>query len=245
MQRSAGSDEELVAQSQNGDEQALTALIGRFRSLISSVARHYFIRGSDQQDVVQEGLIGLFKAIRDFDATIGTPFAVFAHLCITRQILTAVKSATRPNHEVLSSSISLEEPPPSQAHGRDWEGYVTEAAVSDPADLVVAAEEIEVMRDCLMRELSALERDALALYLEGGSYEEIAAALERHIKVPDNALQRVRCKLSRRLHQYELGHAPPSPARLPRWRGHGERVALILTSGRVTVNSATKAIGSI
>lgn len=204
MQRSGGSDEELVAQSQAGDEGALTALITRFRSITCAIARHYFLRGGDQYDVIQEGLIGLFKSIRDFDSTTGTAFSAFAHLCITRQILTAVKAAGRPNHEVLSSSMSLDEPLSTQAHGREWEDYMTDSTAFDPADLVIAAEEIEVMRDCLTRELTPLESDVLALYLAGRSYEEIAEELRRHTKTLDNALQRVRFKLSRRLHQYEL-----------------------------------------
>ena len=191
-------DIDLVAEVREGQERAIEILLARYRNFARSKARGYFLAGSDREDVVQEGLIGLFKAIRDFDLTQDIPFRAFAELCISRQILTAIKSANRQKHQPLNSSVSLDGP----AYGDDDSSSVGDhlmspARSSDPAELVISAEEIEALRESMSRNLTALEGDVLTLYMDGKSYEEIAGALGNHVKSIDNALQRIKRKLQR------------------------------------------------
>ena len=195
-------DIELVAEVREGNERAIEILIARYRNFARSKARSYFLAGSDREDVVQEGMIGLFKAIRDFDLTQDTPFRAFAELCISRQILTAMKTANRHKHQPLNSSVSLDGP----AFGDDDSSSVGDhlmspAQSSDPAELVISAEEIEALRESMSRNLTDLEGDVLTLYMEGRSYEEIAGALGNHVKSIDNALQRIKRKLQRHISQ--------------------------------------------
>jgi RNA polymerase sporulation-specific sigma factor len=195
-------DIELVAEVRAGRERAVEVLLARYRNFARSKARSYFLAGSDREDVVQEGMIGLFKAIRDFDLTQDTPFRAFAELCISRQILTAIKTANRHKHQPLNSSVSLDGP----AYGDDESSSVGDhlmspAQASDPAELVISAEEIEALRDSMSRNLTELEGDVLRLYMDGNSYEEIAGALGNHVKSIDNALQRIKRKLHRHISQ--------------------------------------------
>jgi RNA polymerase sporulation-specific sigma factor len=195
-------DLELVERSRNGDERALEALIARYRNFARSKARSYFLAGSDKEDVVQEGMIGLYKAIRDFDLSQETPFRAFAELCISRQILTAIKTANRQKHQPLNSSLSLDAP----AYGDDQSDRsvgdnIKASPLMDPAEMVISAEEIEAIRDSMRDNLTELEGDVLRLYMDGKSYEEIAGALGNHVKSIDNALQRIKRKLQRHLDQ--------------------------------------------
>lgn len=195
-------DIELVARVHAGDDRCIEILLARYRNFARSKARSYFLAGSDREDVVQEGMIGLFKAIRDFEAETGTPFRAFAELCISRQILTAIKTANRQKHQPLNSSVSLDAP----AYGDDQKDRsvgdnIIASVISDPAELVISAEEIEAIRDTMKGTLTELEGDVLALYMDGKSYEEIAAALGNHVKSIDNALQRIKRKLQRHLEQ--------------------------------------------
>jgi RNA polymerase sporulation-specific sigma factor len=195
-------DLELVERSRNGDERALEALISRYRNFARSKARSYFLAGSDKEDVVQEGMIGLYKAIRDFDLSQETPFRAFAELCISRQILTAIKTANRQKHQPLNSSLSLDAP----AYGDDQSDRsvgdnIKASPLMDPAEMVISAEEIEAIRDSMRDNLTELEGDVLRLYMDGKSYEEIAGALGNHVKSIDNALQRIKRKLQRHLDQ--------------------------------------------
>ena len=195
-------DIELVAEVREGQERAIEILLGRYRNFARSKARGYFLAGSDWEDVVQEGMIGLFKAIRDFDLTQDTPFRAFAELCISRQILTAIKTANRHKHQPLNSSMSLDGP----AYGDDESSLVGDhlmspAQSSDPAELAISAEEIEALRESMSRNLTNLEGDVLTLYMDGKSYEEIAGALGNHVKSIDNALQRIKSKLQRHISQ--------------------------------------------
>ena len=166
-----------------------------------SKARSYFLSGADREDVVQEGMIGLYKAIRDFDLEQETPFRAFAELCISRQILTAIKTANRNKHQPLNSSVSLDAP----VHGEEGERSVGDTVpakeITDPAELVISAEEIEALRETMRENLTQLEGDVLTLYMAGKSYEEIAAALGNHVKSIDNALQRIKRKLQQHLDQ--------------------------------------------
>jgi RNA polymerase sporulation-specific sigma factor len=196
------SDVELVERARGGDERSLEGLIARYRNFARSKARSYFLAGSDKEDVVQEGMIGLYKAIRDFDLNQETPFRAFAELCISRQILTAIKTANRQKHQPLNSSLSLDAP----AYGDDQSDRsvgdnIQASPLMDPAEMVISAEEIEAIRDSMRDNLTQLEGDVLRLYMDGKSYEEIAGALGNHVKSIDNALQRIKRKLQRHLDQ--------------------------------------------
>ena len=201
-------DLELVERVRLGDERCLETLLARYRNFARSKARSYFLAGSDKEDVVQEGMIGLFKAIRDFDLEQETPFRAFAELCISRQILTAIKTANRQKHQPLNSSISLDAP----AYGDDQSDrsvgdHLVAATTSDPVELVISAQEIEAIRDSMTENLTELEGDVLRLYMDGKSYEEIAGALGNHVKSIDNALQRIKRKLQRHLASREVDEA--------------------------------------
>ena len=195
-------DQALVERVRDGDERCLDVLLGRYRNFARSKARSYFLAGSDKEDVVQEGMIGLYKAIRDFDADQETPFRAFAELCISRQILTAIKTANRNKHQPLNSSISLDAPAYSDDKGDKSVGdSLIAPTMTDPAELLISAEEIDSIRNSLRDNLTELEGDVLRLYMDGKSYEEIAGALGNHVKSLDNALQRIKRKLQRHLDQ--------------------------------------------
>ena len=194
-------DNDLVQRVRDGEDQAVDVLLSRYRNFARSKARSYFLAGSEKEDVVQEGMIGLFKAIRDFDLAQDTPFRAFAELCISRQILTAIKTANRQKHQPLNSSISLDAP----AYGDDdsdrsiGDHLVAQSVASDPVEMVISAQEIEAIRDSMSESLTQLEGDVLRLYMDGKSYEEIAGALGNHVKSIDNALQRIKRKLQRHI----------------------------------------------
>ena len=196
-------DQELVARVRAGDDRCIELLLSRYRNFARSKARSYFLAGSDKEDVVQEGMIGLFKAIRDYEEDTGTPFRAFAELCISRQILTAIKTANRQKHQPLNSSVSLDAP----AYGGDDQSdrsvgdNIVAARSSDPVELVISAQEIEAIRDTMKENLTDLEGDVLRLYMDGKSYEEIADVLGNHVKSIDNALQRIKRKLQRHIEQ--------------------------------------------
>ena len=193
-------DEDLVERARVGSEQALETLLHRYRHYARAKARTYFLAGADREDIVQEGMIGLFKAIRDFRADRNAAFRAFAELCITRQIITAIKTATRQKHIPLNSYVSLNK----QAAGEDDDArslgdVLTSAEVLDPAELLISAEEIANIRESMGRLLSELETEVLRLYMDGKSYQEIADMLGRHVKSIDNALQRIKRKLEQHL----------------------------------------------
>jgi RNA polymerase sporulation-specific sigma factor len=194
-------DRELVAKARGGDDRILDALLARYRNFARSKARSYFLVGADKEDVVQEGMIGLYKAIRDFDLDQETPFRAFAELCISRQILTAIKTANRNKHRPLNTSVSLDAP----AHTEDGDHTVGEDLVAptqlDPAEVVISAQEIEALRDTMHERLTDLEGNVLRLYMDGKSYEEIADALGNHVKSIDNALQRIKHKIQRHIEE--------------------------------------------
>lgn len=190
-------DEELVARARVGDDHAIDALLSRYRHYARAKARTYFLAGADREDIIQEGMIGLFKAIRDFQSNKNASFRGFAELCITRQIITAIKAASRQKHIPLNSYVSLNKPAPLP--GEDEERPLADALASrhvlDPADLLISAEELDMIRASIKKLLSALEREVLRLYMDGKSYQEIADMLGRHVKSIDNALQRIKRKL--------------------------------------------------
>ena len=195
-------DTELVEQARYGEERAIEVLLARYRNFARSKARSYFLAGSEREDVVQEGMIGLFKAIRDFDLQQKTPFRAFAELCISRQILTAIKTANRHKHHPLNSSVSLDAPAYEDNDASSVTDFLmSPKRTSDPAELVISAEEIEALRTSMTRNLTELEGEVLTLYMDGKSYEEIAGTLGNHVKSIDNALQRIKRKLQRHISQ--------------------------------------------
>jgi len=199
-------DDELAGQFQAGDRLALEALIARYRRFARAKSRGYFLVGGDADDIEQEALIGLYKAARDFRPEHQASFRAFAELCITRQIITAIKTATRQKHQPLNQYVSI-----SGVRGGDDPGErsVEELLHShhdgDPADNVISGERMHAMRTSMAEMLSGLEVDVLKLYVEGKSYQEIGAQLGRHVKSIDNALQRIKRKLDQHL-QLEAAH---------------------------------------
>jgi RNA polymerase sigma-H factor len=189
-------DDVLVARYRAGDGAALEALLERYRRFVRSKARGYFLVGADFDDIEQEGMIGLYKAVRDFRDDRQASFRAFAELCITRQIITAIKTATRQKHQPLNQYVSISGVRGGDdANERSVEALLDDHNVADPADEVVSGERMDVMRDSMARLLSGLEVDVLRLYVEGRSYQEIGEELGRHVKSIDNALQRIKRKL--------------------------------------------------
>jgi RNA polymerase sporulation-specific sigma factor len=206
------SDDHLVDQARHGDSDALDTLLKRYTSYARSKARTYFLIGADREDIVQEGMIGLFKAIRDFDAEKTVSFRSFAELCITRQIITAIKTATRQKHTPLNSYVSLHRPVMSDEDGeRQLADFLASAQIVDPVELVVAEDEVSQIRAFLAGILSDLEAEVLNMYLQGKSYQDIALKLDRQAKSIDNALQRIKRKLETFLEQREQ-HAQETAA---------------------------------
>ena len=189
-------DLQLVMRARNGDQRALDELIRRYSGFVRLKASSYFLAGGDAEDLIQEGLIGLYKAVRDFSAE-KSSFRSFAELCVTRQIITAIKTATRFKHAPLNTYVSFSHTPA----GQESEGDCTlgdalpGSHVHDPAVSVISSEELQSLVGCLGTTLSPLESDALRLYLEGCSYEAMAAELGCDTKTIDNALQRVKRKI--------------------------------------------------
>ncbi|MFF2178786.1 RNA polymerase sporulation sigma factor SigH [Lysinibacillus sp. NPDC058147] len=192
-------DEELIEMVHQGNTDALDYLITKYRLLVRAKARSYFLIGADKEDIVQEGMIGLYKAIRDFKGDKLASFRAFAELCITRQIITAIKTATRQKHIPLNSYVSLDKPIFDEESDRTLMDVLTGAIMDDPEELMIHREEFDYLEEKMGEILSELELQVLALYLDGQSYHEISAKLNRHVKSIDNALQRVKRKLERHL----------------------------------------------
>lgn len=197
-------DEELVDLVHKGDSEALDYLIQKYRNFVRAKARSYFLIGADKEDIVQEGMIGLYKAIRDFREDKLTSFKAFAELCITRQIITAIKTATRQKHIPLNSYVSLDKPIYDEESDRTLMDVLSGTKVLDPEELIINQEEFDHIEVKMKELLSDLERKVLALYLDGQSYQEISEELNRHVKSIDNALQRVKRKLERYLEVREI-----------------------------------------
>ncbi|AHA31572.1 RNA polymerase sigma-H factor [Exiguobacterium sp. Leaf187] len=193
-------DEALVEQAKEFDNSdALEFLIERYRNFVRAKARSYFLIGADREDIIQEGMIGLYKAVRDYRTDKLASFKGFAELCITRQMITAIKTATRQKHIPLNSYISLDKPIYDDESERTLLDIITSTAPSDPQILIVNREEYADIESKMEEILSDLERKVLALYLDGRTYQEISDDLDRHVKSIDNALQRVKRKLERYL----------------------------------------------
>ena len=193
------SDEEIVTLVHLGNSDALDFLITKYRIFVKAKARSYFLIGADREDIVQEGMIGLYKAIRDFKGDKLSSFRAFAELCVTRQIITAIKTATRQKHIPLNSYVSLDKPIYDEESERTLLDIITGPVTEDPENLMINREEYSNLEGKVAEVLSDLEQQVLALYLEGRSYNEISELLNRHVKSIDNALQRVKKKLERHL----------------------------------------------
>jgi len=192
-------DEVIVEIAKDGDLEALEYLIKKYKNFVRAKARSYFLIGADREDIVQEGMIGLYKAIRDFKSDKLSSFRAFAELCITRQIITAIKTATRQKHIPLNSYVSLNKPIYDEESDRTLMDVISGQKVTDPEELVISREELGHIEGKIGEILSELELKVLMLYLEGRSYQEIAVDLDRHVKSIDNALQRVKRKLEKYL----------------------------------------------
>src|SRR5687767_8663771 len=186
----------LIALAKQGSTGAYDAIIKRYRGFVRLKASSYFLIGGDSDDLLQEGLVGLYKAIRDFRSDRESSFRNFAELCITRQIITAVKTATRNKHTPLNQYVSFSASPASAPEGEPTlDEVIPGPSVHDPVNQVISSEELQALVSCLSTALSDLESRVLALYLDGRSYEEIGGRLACDTKTVDNALQRVKRKV--------------------------------------------------
>ena len=183
-------DEQVVGLAQQGDSVAVEYLLSKYKNFVRSKARSYFLIGADHEDIVQEGMIGLFKAIRDYQAERLSSFRAFAELCITRQIITAI-----------NSYVSLNKPIYDEESDRTLMDVIVEGRAQNPEELIIGRENLVSFRDQVDRVLSGLEQDVLNAYLDGKSYQEIADKLGRHVKSIDNALQRVKRKMEKFLEE--------------------------------------------
>ena len=191
------SDEDIALLAQQGDADASEYLLNKYKNFVRSKARSYFLIGADHEDIVQEGMIGLFKAFRDFRPDKLTSFHAFAELCVTRQIITAIKTATRQKHIPLNSYVSLNKPIYDEESDRTLLDVITEDNFSNPESMIISKEDVGAIKGKIGSILSELELDVLVNYMEGKSYQEISAETGRHLKSIDNALQRVKHKLER------------------------------------------------
>ena len=189
-------DEQVAELSAEGDKDAAEYLFAKYKNLVRARAKQYFMAGADRDDIMQEGMIGLFKAIRDFDPTKQASFRGFAEICIRRQIITAVKTASRRKHTPLNSYISLSMPVYEDESERTLVDMLTERESVDPEEMFLRREKAEAMEAEINQKLSGLEQTVLSLYLGGMNYQEIAVELGRTPKSIDNALQRIKRKLS-------------------------------------------------
>jgi RNA polymerase sporulation-specific sigma factor len=192
-------DEEIVELAQQGDQFAIEFLVNKYKNFVRAKARSYFLIGADREDIIQEGMIGLFKAVRDYRIDKLTSFRAFAELCITRQIITAIKTATRQKHIPLNSYVSLNKPIYDEESDRTLIDVLSTNKITNPEDIIISREEFFFIEKKMGEILSSLEWKVLMAYLEGKSYQEIAVELKRHVKSIDNALQRVKRKLEKYL----------------------------------------------
>lgn len=191
------SDEEVVIRAKKGNTNAQEYLINKYENFVKTKAKSYFLIGADKEDIYQEGMIGLYKSIRDFNPEKLTSFKAFAELCVTRQIITAIKTATRQKHIPLNTYVSLNKPIYDEESDRTLLDVLAGLKITDPEELIISKEEMTHIEKEMGRVLSDLEMEVLMSYLDGKSYQEIACDLDRQAKSIDNALQRVKRKLEK------------------------------------------------
>ena len=192
-------DEEIAALAQASDGEALEYLLNKYKNFVRLRARSYFLIGADHEDIVQEGMIGLYKAIRDYRIDRSASFHAFAELCVTRQIITAIKTATRQKHIPLNSYVSLNRPIYEEDPDRTLLDVITEEVPSNPESMLIDREDLSLIEGRIGEMLSDLEKEVLIRYIEGKSYQEISEEMNRHVKSIDNALQRIKRKLQKYL----------------------------------------------
>lgn len=192
-------DEEVVVEAKEGNIRAQEYLITKYENFVKAKAKSYFLIGADKEDIYQEGMIGLYKAIRDFKPDKLTSFKAFAELCVTRQIITAIKTATRQKHIPLNTYVSLNKPIYEEESDRTLLDVLAGIRITNPEELLISQEEMNHIEGEISKVLSDLELEVLMSYLDGKSYQEIACDLDRHAKSIDNALQRVKRKLEKSL----------------------------------------------
>lgn len=190
-------DENIVIEAKNGEILAQEYIINKYEQFVKTKAKSYFLIGADKEDIYQEGMIGLYKAIRDFNPNKLTSFRGFAELCITRQIITAIKTATRQKHIPLNTYVSLNKPMYEEESDRTLLDVLVGLTITDPEEVIISKEEVEHIENEIGKVLSELELEVLMSYLDGKSYQEIACDLDRQAKSIDNALQRVKRKLEK------------------------------------------------
>jgi RNA polymerase sporulation-specific sigma factor len=193
-------DEEVVGEAKKGNSRAQDYLISKYENFVKAKAKSYFLIGADKEDIYQEGMIGLYKAIRDFKSDRLTSFKAFAELCITRQIITAIKTATRQKHIPLNTYISLNKPIYEEESDRTLIDVLSGLKITNPEELIIGKEQLKHIEGEMAKVLSDLEMEVLQSYLDGKSYQEIACDLDRQAKSIDNALQRVKRKLEKCLY---------------------------------------------
>ena len=202
-------DEELVLMAQNGDDAAQEYLLDKYKSLVRAKSRAYFLIGADSEDIIQEGMIGLYKAVRDYNEEKNASFRSFAELCVNRQMITAIKAATRQKHQPLNSYISLNKPVYEEESEQTYMDFLQSSSESllNPEALLIGQENKSFLEDQMVKNLSSFETRVLVLYLQGRSYFEISRVLDKPEKSIDNALQRVKKKLEKFLEEKNLDGA--------------------------------------
>ncbi len=192
-------DEEVVTMAKSGDKLATDFIIEKYKNFVKSRARTYFLIGADKEDIIQEGMIGLYKAIRDYDVSKPASFKGFAEICITRQIITAIKTATRQKHIPLNSYISLNKPAYDDESERMMIDMIAEKENFNPEEIMITREHFSSMIEKMSELLSKFEWRVMNLFLDGKSYSEIAKKLGKSEKSIDNALQRIKKKVEKYL----------------------------------------------
>ena len=200
-------DEELVLLAQSGDEEAQEFLLDKYKFLVRAKSRAYFLIGADNEDIIQEGMIGLYKAVRDYNEEKNASFHSFAELCVNRQMITAIKAATRQKHQPLNSYVSLNKPVYEEESEQTYMDLLQSGALLNPEVLLIGQENKSFLEHQMMKKLSSFETRVLVLYLQGRSYFEIARVLDKPEKSIDNALQRVKKKLEHFLEEKNLDEA--------------------------------------
>ncbi len=190
-------DEEVVSLSQQGNMYAMEAILNRYKGFVSSKARPYFLIGGNHEDMIQEGMIGLYKAVRDYMPDKQASFRSFAEICITRQMITAIKTATRQKHQPLNSYVSLSRPAFDENSDQTLADVVLGSSCMNPEELIINKESYDACEVAISKALSKLEHKILSLYLQGKSYQDISEQIGKSPKSIDNALQRVKRKLER------------------------------------------------
>ncbi|HMA59925.1 MAG TPA: RNA polymerase sporulation sigma factor SigH [Halanaerobiales bacterium] len=198
------SDDELIEIIHEGDSRAEEVLIKRYKNFVLAKSRSYFLVGAGREDIVQEGMIGLYKAVRDYKIDRLASFRAFAELCITRQIITAIKAATRQKHQPLNSYVSLNKPIYDEESDRTLLDILKGTKLNNPEELFVSKETYDLIESQISEMLSDLEFNVLQEYLNGKSYQDIADTLDKHVKSVDNALQRVKRKLEEFLEKHDI-----------------------------------------